>query len=210
MATADATFEDDPQFHIENNTIITSKKAITVQQMFNFLSKNLDKFRVGSQFVMVSGVHGCEEGDLLQGDDESLVQDYRMMYGWFRNHKKYGQLAKMVENRKYEMNLNSVIGVTSEEDKTQKGKFVLSKDSIMAIKNEFEQILDLEQPIVLILASCWSHRCQVADILRSTGIFTVMNVLEDGGNNTNGKMFVLDQVLQKFFNYYISINISRY
>ena len=198
MATADLKFEEDPQFHVENNTIITSKDFITVQQVFNFLSKNLEKFRVGSQFVVVSGVHGSEDGDLMQGD-EALVRDYRMMYRWFKHHKKYGPQAKMVEDRQYEMNLNSVIGVTSEEDKTQEGKFVLSKDSTMTLKNEFERILDLKQPIVLILASCWSHRSQIADILRSTGIFTVMNVLEERGNITNGKMFLLDQEQKKFF-----------
>ena len=198
MATADMKFEEDPQFHVENNTIITSKDFITVQQVFNFLSKNLEKFRVGSQFVVVSGVHGSEDGDLMQGD-EALVRDYRMMYRWFQNHKKYGPQAKMVEDRQYEMNLNSVIGMTSEEDKTQEGKFVLSKDSTMTLKNEFERILDLKQPIVLILASCWSHRSQIADILRSTGIFTVMNVLEERGNITNGKMFLLDQEQKKFF-----------
>ena len=97
------------------------------------------------------------------------------------------------------MNLNSVIGVTSEEDKTQEGKFVLSKDSTVTLKNEFARILDLKQPIVLILASCWSHRSQIADILRSTGIFTVMNILEERGNITNGKMFLLDQEQKKFF-----------
>ena len=198
MATADIKFEEDPQFHVENNTIITSKDFITVQQVFNFLSKNLEKFRVGSQFVVVSGVHGSEDGDLMQGD-EALVRDYRMMYRWFQNHKKYGPQAKMVEDRQYEMNLNSVIGVTSEEDKTQEGKFVLSKDSTVTLKNEFARILDLKQPIVLILASCWSHRSQIADILRSTGIFTVMNVLEERGNITNGKMFLLDQEQKKFF-----------
>ena len=198
MATADLKFEEDPQFHVENNTIITSKDFITVQQVFNFLSKNLEKFRVGSQFVVVSGVHGSEDGDLMQGD-EALVRDYRMMYRWFKHHKKYGPQAKMVEDRQYEMNLNSVIGVTSEKDKTQEGKFVLSKDSAMTLKNEFERILDLKQPIVLILASCWSHRSQIADILRSTGIFTVMNVLEERGNITNGKMFLLDQEQKKFF-----------
>ena len=198
MATANIKFEEDPQFHVENNTIITSKDFITVQQVFNFLSKNLEKFRVGSQFVVVSGVHGSEDGDLMQGD-EALVRDYRMMYRWFQNHKKYSHQAKMVQDRQYEMNLNSVIGVTSEEDKTQEGKFVLSKDSTVTLKNEFARILDLKQPIVLILASCWSHRSQIADILRSTGIFTVMNILEERGNITNGKMFLLDQEQKKFF-----------
>ena len=75
MATADIKFEEDPQFHVENNTIITSKDFITVQQVFNFLSKNLEKFRVGSQFTIVCGVHGYPDGQLGKGDID-LVADY--------------------------------------------------------------------------------------------------------------------------------------
>ena len=205
MATAEIKFDDDPKFHVENNTIITSKDAISVQQVFNFLSKNLEKFRVGSQFVVVSGVHGSDKGELKEYD-EDLVFDYEMMFRWFKNHKKYSREAKIVEERKYEM--NTVLGVISEEDKAQEGKYVLSNDSTMTIKNEFERILDLKQPIVLILASCWSYRSQIANILRSRGLFTVMNVLEERGNITNGKMFVLDQEQQNFFKNIVDLVIK--
>ena len=105
--------------------------------------------------------------------------------------------------------MNTVLGVTSEEDKAQEGKkYVLSEDSTMTIKNEFDRILDLKQPIVLILASCWSYRSQIADILRSRGLFTVMNVLEERGNITNGKMFVLDQEQQNFFKNIVDLVIK--
>ena len=193
MATVDTKFEADPKFHVENNSIITSKDSISVQQVFNFLSKNLEKFRVGSQFVVVSGVHGSDKGELLEYD-EDLIYDMEMMFRWFKNHKKYSQQAKIVDERMYDM--NTVIRVIS--DKSQEGKFVLSKQSMMNIKSEFDRILKLKQPIVLILFSCWSYRSQIADILRSNGIFTVMNVLEERGNITNGKMFLLDEEQQKF------------
>ena len=62
MATAN--FQAEPEFHVENDTIITAKDEITVQHVFNYLSKNLHKFRVGSQFTIVCGVHGYPDGQL--------------------------------------------------------------------------------------------------------------------------------------------------
>ena len=126
MATAEKKFDDDPKFHVENNTIITSKDEISVQQVFNFLSKNLEKFRVGSQFVVVSGVHGSDKGELLEYD-EDLIYDMEMMFRWFKNHKKYSQQKKIVDERMYDM--NTVIRVISEEDKSQEG-FVRSYQNL--------------------------------------------------------------------------------
>ena len=47
----------DELIHVENNVILTTKDLIRVQQLFNYLSTNLDKFRVGSEFVVLCGVH---------------------------------------------------------------------------------------------------------------------------------------------------------
>ena len=55
----------DELFHVENNVILTTKDSIRVQQTFNYLSNNLDKFRVGSEFVVICGVHGSEKGELF-------------------------------------------------------------------------------------------------------------------------------------------------
>ena len=51
-------------FHVENGVIITTKDEVHVQHVFNYLTENLDKFRVGSEFITVCGVHGGENGEL--------------------------------------------------------------------------------------------------------------------------------------------------
>ena len=119
------------------------------------------------------------------------------MYRWFKNHRKYGKQAKMVEERKYVM--ETVLEVSSEEAETQDGTYVLQDDSKEKLKTKFEEVLAKEVPMVLILASCFSFKSQICDILRSTGLLTVMNVLEERGEITNGNMFLLDLGQQEFF-----------
>ena len=109
------------KFHVENGVIITTKEEVSVQHVFNYLTENLDKFKVGSEFITVCGVHGGKRGELLQ-PDEDFRYDYEMMYRWFKNHNKYGKQAKMVEDRKYVM--ETVLEVSSKEDETQDDTYV--------------------------------------------------------------------------------------
>ena len=88
------------KFHVENDVIITTIDEISVQEVYNYLSENLDKFRVGSQFIVACGVHGSDKGELGCGDID-LVSDYHAMFEWFHNHKKYPRAAKIVEEREY-------------------------------------------------------------------------------------------------------------
>ena len=112
------------KFHVENGVIITTKEEVHVQHVFNYLTENLDKFRVGSEFITVCGIHGGENGELCEAD-EDFRYEYEMMYKWFKNHRKYGKQAKMVEDRKYVM--ETVLEVSSKEDETQYGTYVLQK-----------------------------------------------------------------------------------
>ena len=112
------------KFHVENGVIITTKEEVTVQHVFNYLTENLDKFRVGSEFITVCGVHGDENGKLGEAD-EDFRYDYEMMNRWFKNHEKYGKQAKIVQDRKYVM--ETVLEVSSEEAETQDGTYVLQK-----------------------------------------------------------------------------------
>ena len=176
-------------FHVENNAILTTTDAVSVQNTFNYLSDHLDQFRVGSEFVIVCGVHGSPEGQLKHGD-EDFRYDYEMMFRWFMNHKKYGHQAKIVEERKY--NMGKVLEISSIEDKSEKGKYYLSDDSKTKLQNEFERILASETPVVLVLASCWSFRSEISNILRSTGLYSAVITSEDRGNITAGKLFKLD------------------
>ena len=185
---------DDEIFTVENNTIITTKDEVSVQHVFNFLSKNLEKFRVGSRFIVVCGVHGSPEGQLKE-HDEDFRYDYEMMYRWFHNHKKYSPQAKIVEGRQYHM--GTVLELFSTEDETQPGKFSLTEFSEQLIKAEFERILTYGKPIVLVLASCWSFQSEISNILRSIGLYSALNLTEDRGMITSGKLFLLDSAQQE-------------
>ena len=184
------------KFHVENGVIITTKEEVSVQHVFNYLTENLDKFKVGSEFITVCGVHGGERGELLRADKD-FRYDYEMMYRWFKNHRKYGKQAKMVEDRNYVM--ETVLEVSSKLVDTRNGKYLLLDDSKAKLKTKFEKVLAKQVPMVLILASCFSFKSQICNILRSTGLLTVFNVLEERGEITNGNMFLLDPEQQEFF-----------
>ena len=192
---ASANIQEDPKFHVENDTIITTKDEITVQHVFNYLSKNLHKFRVGSQFTIVCGVHGYPDGKLGEGDID-LVADYHAMLEWFNMVERYPRQAKLVEERQYQM--GNPLTVFSKKDKIHNDKYILQTHSRMELKIKFEELLYKRKPIVLILASCWSYKSEISNILRSVGIFTVMNILEERGKITNGQMFLLDPEQQEF------------
>ena len=175
--------------NVENNVILTTKDEITVQQVFNYLTTNLDRFRVGSEFVVVCGVHGSDKGELKEGD-EDFRYDYEMMYRWFKNHKKYSRQAQIVEERHY--NMETVVEVNSVEHESQDEKYVLDEKSKEALKNEFERVVSLDKPIVLVLASCWSFNSEISNILRAVGLYSAINLLEEHGGISAGKMYRLD------------------
>ena len=187
--------ESDERIHVENNVILTTKDEISVQQMFNYLTKNLDKFRVDSEFVIICGVHGSPHGKLCKSD-EDFRYDYEMMNRWFKNHKKYGRQAKIVEDRKYKM--STVIEVNSIKQEMKEGQYLLTDESKAKLQNEFERILSLDKPVVLILASCWSFRSDISNILRSTGLYSALIISEERGSITAGKLFQLDHEQKDF------------
>ena len=184
------------KFNVENDVIFTTLDEISVQEVFNYLSENLDKFRVGSQFIVACGVHGSDTGELGCGDID-LVADYHAMFEWFYNHEKYPRQAKIVDERKYRF--GTPLTMFSKRDKKRPGKYVLESHCKAELKIRFEDLLTKRIPIVFILASCWSYRSEICNIIRSTGLLTVLNVLEERGQITNGNMFLLDPGQQEFF-----------
>ena len=168
---------------------MTTVDEISVQQVFNYLTKNLDRFRVGSEFVVVCGVHGGEEGELMEGDDD-FRYDYEMMFRWFKNRKRYNRQVQVFEDRKYS---GTVVEVNSIEHELEEGKYILDENSKHKLKTEFERVLSLDKPIVLILASCWSFNSEISTILRAVGLYSAINLLEDRGDISAGNMFQLDK-----------------
>ena len=143
---------------------------------------------------------GCS---LLEGD-EDFRYDYEAMFRWFHKEKLYNRCApknakpfQLVEERQYQM--GTVVEVSSEEDPDHEGKYNLDEKSKLAVKTEFARLLSIKRPVVLFLASCFSHKSEISDLLKSVGLFAVMNVLEERGNITVGKLFRLDPEQQTFF-----------
>ena len=179
----------DHKINVENNVILTTTDEISVQQVFNYLTDNLDRFRVGSEFVVVCGVHGSDLGELKEGD-EDFRYDYEMMFRWFKNRRKYNHQVQVVEDRQY--NMGTVLEVNSVEHESKEGKYVLDENSKHILKTEFQRIMLLDKPIVLILASCWSFNSEISTILRAEGIYSAINLLEEHGEISAGNMFCLD------------------
>ena len=183
------------KFHVENNVIITTKDRVTVEEVTCYLKENLTTFREGSQFVVVCGTHGYEDGSLGSGDGD-LFDDYRGMFQRFQVHPHFHRESELIKERKFQM--GQVITVYSRKDQQLGGKYVLDEMAKVTINIEFERILALKKPIVLILASCWSYRSEISNILRSVGLYTAINILEECGKISQGKMFLLDPDQQEF------------
>ena len=153
----------DERIHVENNVILTTKDEISCQQTFNYLSTNLDKFRIGSEFVVVCGVHGGPRGEMLRGD-KVFHHDYEMMFRWFRTEKRYKQCApkngkpfQLVEERQYQM--GTVVKLYSGRYPDHDGRYKLDENSKLALKMEGWSALYV--PVLLIhefssyVPFCW-------------------------------------------------------
>ena len=102
-----------------------------------------------------------------------------------RNKKPF----ELVDKRQYQM--GTVIDISSVKNPDQQGRYKLNEKSKAALKTQFERLLETKKPVVLFLASCWSHRSEISDILRSSGIYSTIRLLEDHGELTEGRFFHL-------------------
>ena len=184
------------RIHVENNVILTTKDEISCQQTFNYLCMNLDRFRIGTEFVVVCGVHGAPGGEMLEAD-EDFRYDYESMFRWFHDAARYKKCApkishpfELVEQRQYQM--GTVVEISSVENPNHKGRYNLDEKSKLVLKSEFERLLASKRPIALILASCWSYKGEISAILRSSGIYSTIRLVEDKADITLGKFFKLD------------------
>ena len=83
--------------------------------------------------------------------------------------------------------------MNSIEHVLEEGKYILDENSKHKLKTEFERVLSLDKPIVLILASCWSFNSEISTILRAVGLYSAITLLEDRGDISAGNMFRLDK-----------------
>ena len=181
------------KFHVDNDVIITTTDRIDVEEVFNHLKKRLHDFKEKSQFITICGYHTAETGEIGAIDDD-LLYDFQCLFQRFHDNQRYSKEAKIRQKKQFQM--GSVIPVNTIRDWSQKEKkiYSLSDQTKDQIRITFENALSNEVPIVLILASCYSYMSEIFHILRSCGLSSAINLLQERGNITCGKFFKLDKV----------------
>ena len=199
--------ESNKKFHVENDVIITTIAQIDVEDVFKHLRGRLNDFRDESQFMILCGVHTSKKGE-IRHIDHDLTYDYQEMFERFHNHKKYPDEAKIVQEKRFQM--GSVFPVASTRDWSKKPDevYTLSEQSKDHMRIKFEEMKETKKPIVLILASCYSYISDISKFLISCGIFSVLNISEERGKISSGRILRLEDE-QKEFLMYITEHLSN-
>ena len=72
-------------------------------------------------------------------------------------------------------------------------KYYLSDGSKAAITAKFEDLIHGRKPQFFVFATCYSFRSQINQILRSSGLISVLSIRQEKGELTEGKIYELDE-----------------
>ena len=182
------------QFHVENDEILTaSNEELQTGQVLKYLEKNLQNFKMGSNFVLVCGVREDPDGNLFEADRKN-VNEYYHMFENFHDDKINNDIGRIVEEKQYK--IGTVIQVLFDEKQDGQQFALQKKHSKAFIKKEFKRMLSSKEPIVWILVS---HKNELFHIFQSFGLFSTNGVSEERDTDIiSGKFFQLDDKQNEF------------
>ena len=184
------------QFHVENDEILTAaaNEELQTEQVLKYLEKDLQKFKMGSKFVLVCGVREDPDGNLFEVDRIN-VKKYYHMFENFHGDKTNNDIVRIVEEKKYK--IGTIIQVLFEEKQDGQQFALQKKHSKAFIKKEFKRMLSSKEPILWILVS---HKNELFHIFQSFGLFSANGVSEKRDTDIiiSGKFFQLDDKQNEF------------
>ena len=182
------------QFHVENDEILTAaNEELQTGQLLKYLEKNLQNFKMGSNFVLVCGVREDPDGNLFEADRKN-VNEYYHMFENFYDDKINNDIGRIVEEKQYK--IGTVIQVLFDEKQDGQQFALQKKHSKAFIKKEFKRMLSSKEPIVWILVS---HKNELFHIFQSFGLFSTNGVSEERDTDIiSGKFFQLDDKQNEF------------
>ena len=203
--------------NLENNVhcdrnVITFKKEIRVTDVETYLNRHLCDFPKNSRFVVFCGIHTTQAGE-LSSSHSKFVADYQAMFDriieyWEKPCEKQCQQCLQCQNysqnhhlwmeKNFEKGLGIVIPLFSIKNKH--GNYCLLRSAKNSLRMKFEELIESQEPYVLIFASCYSYRSKIKHILRSSGLISAVMTSADQGDITNGNFFQLDKDQKKFLN----------
>ena len=190
------------KFHCESNTFITASEEINAQEVQDYLVyriKNGDFFE-GTTFCTVAGIHhGMDRNkQVVPGHtDHTLLQGffYKVFNGL--NGLKDEKTGRNIWN---EMNFRKeFIAITSDENPGT-NEFELSKNSKAELKDLSKKLVEQTKPYIVIFASCFSYQSEIRDLLVENGVLATLDITNDRGKISGGRIFALDKVQKEVHN----------
>ena len=161
-------------FATENMVIITSTKPIQmIEWRMHLLDHWEEVMKENTRLLVVSGTHGCQDGQL--GDNEKESE------GFVKQSKRFVEGFK--KKRKQDIEQKNIVFAVMDISKHKEGR---------KVEEEFITVLKEFDPSVLLLGFCWSERSELQDILRSAGIYAAMILSEDLKEVTQDRYVKLD------------------
>ena len=204
------------KFHCESNSFITTTDEINATELQEYLTYRIKKgdFFQDTTFCTVAGIHhGLDsKGNIVPGKtDYALLQgfDYKVFNGLRRlKNEESGGLFWKEKNFKKE-----IIPITCEEDFSLKPPFTidykLSESSQDDLKDLAKKLVEQTKPYVVIFASCFSYQSEIRDVLVENGVLATLDITNDRGKISGGRLFALDKVQKEIHNELREVNMKK-
>ena len=184
------------KFHCESNTFITASDEINAQEVQDYLTYRIKKgdFFEGTTFCTLAGIHhGLDHNrQVVPGHT-----DHTLLQGFF--YKVFNGLSNLKDQKSgrsiwNEMNFQKeFIAITSDEIQSSR-EFELSANSKAELRDLAKKLVKQTKPYVVIFASCFSYQSEIRDFLVENGVLATLDITNDRGMISGGKLFALDKV----------------
>ena len=148
------------------------------------------RFRKGTHVTIICGIHSFPDGTPEKAES-SLVFGYNAVFS--RLQDRHGSVIKEMKYIVGTVMPIDTLRTFERINGKRVEKYYLSDGSKAAIQGKFEDLIDNKKPQFFIFATCYSVRSQINEILRSSGLISVLSLKQEKGEITEGKIYELDE-----------------
>ena len=167
----------DEVFVNEYMVILTSKIEIDCNEWLGYIKGNWENLmRKNTRFLTLAGIHGKENGMLGSRDNELLLD--------------------------YDFAIKSLLKIYKDDIKEKNIQIFLEDvgshfNSSKLDEEKFVNVVKKHKPTIISLAFCFTDKSELNDILRASGIYSILILTQDKVNIMEDKYVVLDEAQRK-------------
>ena len=160
--------------------VITTTNYVSVREWRMYLLKHFERLtRENSRVYVLGGIHGNKDGTIGPSDEK-------------RKNESIKQLEIVKKKKNDEIREKNI---TLEH--IDLGEYIVNN------KIDEEKLCKaIEEPTLILLAYCFTHRSEVDQILRAAGVYAAPILIQEQASVTEGKYLILDEtqkmIIKKF------------